>query len=1141
MLSIQFNPNQVFDERKYLVDAVAKTYLRKATDEVQHLIPVEVVADGNCLYNSILLLMNTSMITTSELRVRTVIELVANGAYYSRMYSQFIGPLDIAIKAVCKNYTYSELYEIAALCNVLRCNIRSIYPKTDFREDMEILNNIFRPTSPIIDSCSITILWSHVLNEIDVRAQNNMAWSPNHFVPLMSPPAYDDSDNISHQSVSKVVTPEKITSKNNAPIQIRIPEFQSSPSRRRRSEHSNETGFVQSTATDAMRQAQNGIHEQRQSAMEQQIQPSQENLANETIEHRRIQLEKQKQRNQRNRSNETAEKRQTRLEQQKQRDQSNRSNEAAEERQTRLKKQKQRDQSNRSNEETEERLIRLKKKKERAQSGRMNETEEQRQVRLEKQGKRSQANRAKKIVAKSTSNKLNTQQQNSSTQLNEAEPNALWDTLGMHDLANNEDITKNKKTSISSAWPESISRKLKEDCLQKFLQKMSMPALSEATCAVCNVRSQTQKLKKLPVSKIPHIDLLKVPDTLKDFIRTSQTSAVQHADEHIGISENDNIIQRTRSTQSASTCNSSYVQYDNGIVLYVNGLFRQNTINMCTICQKCHDSLSKGNIPKFSPANNMWLGDIPPELQGLTIPEEKLISLYRHNSCVIKLYSPFHSATTAQAALKGNCITFLQSLPNIVNSLPLKLDDLCDTLKVIFVGAHPPERVHLKKILTVRKKKVTEALHWLKKNNILYQNVEINLHNINQLPEDDVPEAIMLTMEQKIGDEETSSERVGYVPDPLADPTESTNSDTIPISNSGVLDVNGSTVTSEEIKNYVLRKIKNDKATEQMDIESIYVIPHSSEPVNEYFNPKLLLGLYPTLFCYGYGSPEDKSRPVEIKLREHIRYLLSYNDRRFETNHSFIFVVFNLLQRRDACFHAQLIATKPYFQGSAQEIQSLNRNDIEMALNKSAKNTFSSTANASLHKLLNHIKTIGGRVMGSTYSRTALRTRIHALIYNQGLPSIFLTLNPADIHSPVALYFAGVKLDLDNIQIEQLMTTYKRAEIIASHPVATAKFFHLLITNILDTMIVGGVLGPIKAYFGTVENQGRGSLHLHLLIWLDHEFKPSDLKEKIQNADFREKLKAYLEDIIKEDLDEFKGKRTVENPDSTKIFNLFPM
>jgi hypothetical protein len=219
------------------------------------------------------------------------------------------------------------------------------------------------------------------------------------------------------------------------------------------------------------------------------------------------------------------------------------------------------------------------------------------------------------------------------------------------------------------------------------------------------------------------------------------------------------------------------------VILYKNGLFQQNKVDMCTLCQKCHSALLKGYIPKFSAANNMWLGDIPAELRGLTIPEEKLISLYRHNSCIIKLHSPFHSTTTAQAALKGNCITFLQNVPNIVNSLPLTLDDLCDTLKVIFVGAHPPERIHLRKILTVRKKKIIQALHWLKKHNVLYRNIDINLKNIDQLPEDDVPECIMSTMEQKIGDEEVQSERVGYVPDPLSDPTEYTTSNTIPINN----------------------------------------------------------------------------------------------------------------------------------------------------------------------------------------------------------------------------------------------------------------------------------------------------------------------------------------------------------------------
>ncbi|CAF5114856.1 unnamed protein product, partial [Rotaria sp. Silwood1] len=47
-----------------------------------------------------------------------------------------------------------------------------------------------------------------------------------------------------------------------------------------------------------------------------------------------------------------------------------------------------------------------------------------------------------------------------------------------------------------------------------------------------------------------------------------------------------------------------------------------------------------------------------------------------------------------------------------------------------------------------------------------------------------------------------------------------------------------------------------------MDIENVYLIPHSSKPINEYFNPKLFKGLYPTLFCYGRGAPEDQSRQV---------------------------------------------------------------------------------------------------------------------------------------------------------------------------------------------------------------------------------------------------------------------------------------
>jgi hypothetical protein len=167
--------------------------------------------------------------------------------------------------------------------------------------------------------------------------------------------------------------------------------------------------------------------------------------------------------------------------------------------------------------------------------------------------------------------------------------------------------------------------------------------------------------------------------------------------------------------------------------------------------------------------------------------------------------------------------------------------------------------------------------------------------------------------------------------------------------------------------------------------------------------------------------------------------------------------------------------------------------------------------------LMNQIKTVGGHVMGSAYSRAALRTQIHALIYNQSLASIFITINPADIHSRVALYFSGINLNLDEILPEEIPSTYERAQIIASHPVATARFFNVLITSILKNLIEKGVVGPVKAYFGTVENQGRGSLHLHMLIWFDHDITPS----KIQDEEFRNDLLNYLEDIIKEDVSKF--------------------
>ena len=216
---LNFHPKQTFDETKHQLDAAASEYLGKAANDVRHLVPVAVAADGNCLYHSIVLLMDNTVVTASELRgmtarflsmefsslsrnvlVRTVIELVKNENFYAREYSQFVGPVQNALKTACKNYNYSELFEIVALCTLLQCSIRSLYPNIDFRDDMMIANRIFAPVPPIHANYQITILWSHVNREINARALNNGAWSPNHFVPLLSRPERSQESDHRNQS-----------------------------------------------------------------------------------------------------------------------------------------------------------------------------------------------------------------------------------------------------------------------------------------------------------------------------------------------------------------------------------------------------------------------------------------------------------------------------------------------------------------------------------------------------------------------------------------------------------------------------------------------------------------------------------------------------------------------------------------------------------------------------------------------------------------------------------------------------------------------------------------------------------------------------------------------------------------------------
>jgi Helitron helicase-like domain at N-terminus len=93
-------------------------------------------------------------------------------------------------------------------------------------------------------------------------------------------------------------------------------------------------------------------------------------------------------------------------------------------------------------------------------------------------------------------------------------------------------------------------------------------------------------------------------------------------------------------------------------------------------------------------------------------------------------------------------------------------------------------------------------------------------------------------------------------------------------------------------------------------------------------------------------------------------------------------------------------------------------------------------------------------------------------------------------------------------------------KLISGNPVAGARFFHLVVQMFIKHVLGvdqdhPGIYGNTSGYYGTVEQQGRLTLHLHLLLWISGSLSPQDIRDKIMdvNSDFQKKMVEYLESV----------------------------
>ena len=166
-------------------DLIAQELMEKFTEK-KDLEAVKVPGDGNCLFHSVILALKLPAECHIALRLYAAIDLISNSDLYTGMElnSQLgtIGvPMAEEVFAICKLDSWSSVWTIAALANVLHISIETVYPAVNGPEEDEVLinNRCYLPMDQSFNK-KICIMWTRVK-----KRSNNTFWQANHFVPLI--------------------------------------------------------------------------------------------------------------------------------------------------------------------------------------------------------------------------------------------------------------------------------------------------------------------------------------------------------------------------------------------------------------------------------------------------------------------------------------------------------------------------------------------------------------------------------------------------------------------------------------------------------------------------------------------------------------------------------------------------------------------------------------------------------------------------------------------------------------------------------------------------------------------------------------------------------------------------------------------
>ncbi|CAG8723042.1 13411_t:CDS:2, partial [Cetraspora pellucida] len=83
--------------------------------------------------------------------------------------------------------------------------------------------------------------------------------------------------------------------------------------------------------------------------------------------------------------------------------------------------------------------------------------------------------------------------------------------------------------------------------------------------------------------------------------------------------------------------------------------------------------------------------------------------------------------------------------------------------------------------------------------------------------------------------------------------------------------------------------------------------------------------------------------------------------------------------------------------------------------------------NSVILELLKNINIACSKLMTSHQSHLHMHNKIHAIIIQDGTPSLFIMINPANLHSPIVMMYIGNKINIEKLTLNNFSKVTERS------------------------------------------------------------------------------------------------------------------